>query len=454
MPTIEMGNTWIIQVPAGTIFGKANAPLNYALFSNPWGTLQFESNYVSPPFDGMLEIDDMVVTIQNNHGDLRGIFKHAYWCTTRKYPGKDYVIKTLKQWHPRKKDREAVPERYYEEFEADIREMVEDYESQVLLSYLSFYYSNRKRFTEKGGVADQLQYPRGGKFAYSQPLLVKITDVMSGMWTLGLVENAFGEMKKDEDEWKFFSGTRTLNYRRAEDFVDWVNEMTSNPEWPTETLPIVDLQGFWFNSPSMFMTDGRFNTGSEDTKFRSTIRKAIFLLIRLFHRTGVANAKHSDLDNPSNSVKYARQWAVDLVNKANSGRPESPYFNLEELEKEDETKNRKRITQIAKFVQKLQAEKAKLVEEHEYLLWSRPSMDGEIDMSADAAFFIKKAEQILRREQGSKSPASEDSPKIERKQVERKKAGKSSKAESSKSAESPKPDKKDQDKPPVRIFEK
>ena len=95
-----------------------------------------------------------------------------------------------------------------------------------------------------------------------------------------MVENALDEFKKDEDEWKFFSGTRTLNYRRAEDFVEWVKTMTSNKDWPTETLPVVDLQGFWFNSPSMFMTDGAFNTGSEDTRFRSTIRKASNVHVR------------------------------------------------------------------------------------------------------------------------------------------------------------------------------
>ena len=98
------------------------------------------------------------------------------------------------------------------------------------------------------------------------------------------------------------------------------------------------------------------------------------MLIRLFHRTGVANARYSDLDNPSNSVKYARQWALDLVNKAKDERPESPYFNLEEVETEDDTKTRKRIMQIARFVEGLRAEKAKLLEQHEHDIWSRPSV--------------------------------------------------------------------------------
>ena len=97
-----------------------------------------------------------------------------------------------------------------------------------------------------------VRYTDGGKFAYTQPILVKVTDPKSKAWTLGLLDHQFDLFAK------LGNNIPENSIARASDFAQWVERKTSKPNFHVEKFEVRDLQGFWYDrhSRSLYMSDG------------------------------------------------------------------------------------------------------------------------------------------------------------------------------------------------------
>jgi len=249
-PEITQDSTWHVEIPHGQILpGAREAPMNYATRANPWAFLSFEGPRISAPLNAFKALHfPWTSTVHIRSEALEGFHKHGYRCqmegTKGIVPG-FFVIKVSNLWHP-----PHGPARSPEGFLKKVEDMILDYETQVALSYLSFIYSTSSTF--KAGAAKRLKYPRNGKFAYSHPVFVKVTDLKSNMWTVGLIDREFGTFVKVGD-----GHVPLEHFKWADDFGFWVAAFTGAESFPTSQLSVNDEQGFWFDSPSLFMTDGQ-----------------------------------------------------------------------------------------------------------------------------------------------------------------------------------------------------
>jgi len=254
-PKAEVGDVWKIEIPTGQLTTDSLlAPLNYAQISNPWSTFPFEASYAAAPLRGAI---NKFAYAMINGPVMRGVNKDSYMVRIQ-HNGEmvhgldgNFVLKVNKSWRKLKDSKILAPS-----FDDGINWMIVHYTCQVALSYFSFIYSNDKSFTARGGPDTKFGY-NGGKFAYLHPLLVKITDKTSKMWTLGLLEYNLPRVRRTGSE---------RSRPRAKDFATWLEKYTAkytyNAENSLNQLFVTHQQGFYYDTAvsSLFMTDGTLTT--------------------------------------------------------------------------------------------------------------------------------------------------------------------------------------------------
>jgi len=250
-PKANVGDVWKIEIPTGQLTADSLlSPLNYAHISNPWSMFPFEASYAAAPLGGAI---NKFAYAMINGPVMRGVYKDSYMVRIQ-HNGQmvhgldgNFVLKVNKSWRKFKDSQILAPS-----FEDGVNWMIVHYTCQVALSYLSFIYSNEKAFTARGGPDSKFGY-NGGKFAYLHPLLVKITDRRSKMWTLGLLEYNLPRVRRTGSQ---------RSIPRAEDFATWVAKRTYDDDKRLNQLHVTHQQGFYYDTAvsSLFMTDGTLTT--------------------------------------------------------------------------------------------------------------------------------------------------------------------------------------------------
>jgi len=245
-PDVNIGDILRIEIPTGFLFPESiQAPPNYALVANPWIHSPLQSEHASAPLGGIIDTFAYVeIRSKSMQGNTKLGYKVMIQHNGQVVPGK-YVLKVLKKWVSESGEADEL-------FLVDMDGIYADYSMQAALSYLSFIYSNKKSFYKRNGPSNRLGYTDGGKFAYTQPILVKVTDPKSNAWTLGLLDHQFDIFAK------LGNNIPENSIARASDFAQWVERKTSKPNFHVEKFEVRDLQGFWYDrhSRSLYMSDG------------------------------------------------------------------------------------------------------------------------------------------------------------------------------------------------------
>merc|ERR1719354_131993 len=244
-PNLNIHDMLRVEIPKGFLFPDAiQAPPNYALVANPWIHTSYQSDHASAPLGGNI---DTFAYAEIRSKPFQGHTKTGYKVMLQHdgqvVPGK-YVLKVLQKWVSESGEADEL-------FLMDLDGIYVEYSMQVALSYLSFIYSHKKSFNKRNGPGNRLGY-NGGKFAYTQPILVKVTDPKSNAWTLGLIDHEFKVFAK------MGNNIQENFILRAADFAQWVERKTSKPNFHVDKFEVRDLQGFWHDSASrsLYMSDG------------------------------------------------------------------------------------------------------------------------------------------------------------------------------------------------------